>query len=68
MHFVLRIVNFFSQLEEAEWYGLTFKEAMIKQHLSEQKEILPLKLRYRKELLEQLNDSDLDELAASEGK
>jgi hypothetical protein len=51
------------QLEEAEWYGLTLKEAMIKYHLSQQKEVKPLKLQYRDQLLQHLNESGPEELS-----
>jgi len=44
-------------MEEVEWYGLTMKEAMIKNHLSKQVESKPLKHLYRQELLQYLRES-----------
>ncbi|XP_059490378.1 large ribosomal subunit protein bL28m isoform X3 [Neocloeon triangulifer] len=44
-------------LDEAEWYGLTMREAMIKNHLSNnQEEPVPLKNQYRMELIEYLKE------------
>ncbi|CAB3360739.1 Hypothetical predicted protein [Cloeon dipterum] len=43
-------------LEQAEWYGLTLKEAMVKNHLLKYVEPVPLKHQYRKELIEYLKE------------
>lgn len=45
------------QVEEAEWYGLTLKEARIKNHLAKQVEPTPKKQLYRQELLEFLKEN-----------
>ncbi|KAF4523627.1 hypothetical protein B566_EDAN010136 [Ephemera danica] len=49
-------------MEEAEWYGLSLKEAMLKHHLAQQQEIVPLKHQYRAELVQRLQELGPDNI------
>ena len=53
-------------MEEADWHGLTLEEAKKKQGRIEteqaERETVPDKMRYRKELVEMLRSGKMDEL------
>ena len=56
--------------EEADWHGLSFREAMKKQariqELEAERSIQPDKIKYRKQLIEQLRTGKLDDLQMME--
>ena len=56
--------------EEADWHGLSFKEALQKQSkilaIEEEKRILPDKIKYRRQLVERLRTGKLEDLELME--
>ena len=62
--------KFAVSFEEADWHGLSFREAMKKQariqELEAERSIQPDKIKYRKQLIEQLRTGKLDDLQMME--